>query len=147
MTVSEGPLRVCLLTGGGDAPGLNAAVRAFYHVATLHSIRVWASQFGFEEEKRRVLNENRVRLDHRLPQSDRRFVEAAKRHDGGAHTLGAETGKCLGKLALVKRGDRQKLRGCRCTLTPTAVKPNLEHGRSHSPCRPASQAPREAVFS
>jgi 6-phosphofructokinase 1 len=42
------PLRVCLLTGGGDAPGLNAAVRAFVHAATRRSILVCASHFGFE---------------------------------------------------------------------------------------------------
>ena len=41
-------MRVCLLTGGGDAPGLNAAVRAFVHAATKRSLRVCASRFGFE---------------------------------------------------------------------------------------------------
>jgi len=41
-------MRVCLLTGGGDAPGLNAAVRAFVHVATRRSLLVCASRFGFE---------------------------------------------------------------------------------------------------
>jgi ATP-dependent phosphofructokinase / diphosphate-dependent phosphofructokinase len=48
MTALDCPLHVCLLTGGGDAPGLNAAVRAFYHAATRRSIRVSASRFGFE---------------------------------------------------------------------------------------------------
>lgn len=42
------PLRVCLLTGGGDAPGLNAAVRAFVHVAERRDFLVHASHFGFE---------------------------------------------------------------------------------------------------
>ena len=42
------PLRVCLLTGGGDAPGLNAAVRAFVHVATRRDVLVYASHYGFE---------------------------------------------------------------------------------------------------
>jgi 6-phosphofructokinase 1 len=42
------PMRVCLLTGGGDAPGLNAAVRAFVHAATRQGILVCASRFGFE---------------------------------------------------------------------------------------------------
>jgi 6-phosphofructokinase 1 len=42
------PLSVCLLTGGGDAPGLNAVVRAFVHAATRRSILVQASRFGFE---------------------------------------------------------------------------------------------------
>jgi 6-phosphofructokinase 1 len=45
---SSRPLRVCLLTGGGDAPGLNAAVRAFVHAATRQGILVHASRFGFE---------------------------------------------------------------------------------------------------
>jgi 6-phosphofructokinase 1 len=42
------PLRVCILTGGGDAPGLNAVVRAFVHAATRSGILVHASRFGFE---------------------------------------------------------------------------------------------------
>jgi len=41
-------MRVCLLTGGGDAPGLNAAVRAFVHAAAKRSLVVCASRFGFE---------------------------------------------------------------------------------------------------
>jgi 6-phosphofructokinase 1 len=48
MNVSIPSRRVCLLTGGGDAPGLNAAVRAFVHVATRRGILVYASRFGFE---------------------------------------------------------------------------------------------------
>jgi len=50
MTVydSERPLRVCILTGGGDAPSLNAAVRAFVHAASRRSLLVHASHFGFE---------------------------------------------------------------------------------------------------
>jgi 6-phosphofructokinase 1 len=47
-TTPNVPLRVCLLTGGGDAPGLNAVVRAFVHAATRRSILVLASRFGFE---------------------------------------------------------------------------------------------------
>ncbi len=39
---------MCLLTGGGDAPGLNAAVRAFVHAATRRGILVHASRYGFE---------------------------------------------------------------------------------------------------
>ncbi len=42
------PLRVCLLTGGGDAPGLNAVVRAFVHAAGRRSILVLGSRYGFE---------------------------------------------------------------------------------------------------
>ncbi len=42
------PLRVCMLTGGGDAPGLNAAVRAFVHVATRLGVLVCTSRYGFE---------------------------------------------------------------------------------------------------
>jgi ATP-dependent phosphofructokinase / diphosphate-dependent phosphofructokinase len=48
MTPPSGNLHICLLTGGGDAPGLNAAIRAFYHAATHRSIRVSGSRFGFE---------------------------------------------------------------------------------------------------
>src|SRR5258708_30181301 len=45
---SDKPFRVCLLTGGGDAPGLNAAVRAFVHAADRKSMLVCASRFGFD---------------------------------------------------------------------------------------------------
>jgi ATP-dependent phosphofructokinase / diphosphate-dependent phosphofructokinase len=48
MAISNHPLRVCLLTGGGDAPGLNAVVRAFVHVATRRDVLVYGSHFGFE---------------------------------------------------------------------------------------------------
>jgi 6-phosphofructokinase 1 len=48
MEAEKHPLRVCLLTGGGDAPGLNAAVRAFVHVATRRDVLVYASHYGFE---------------------------------------------------------------------------------------------------
>jgi 6-phosphofructokinase 1 len=48
MEDSSRALRVCLLTGGGDAPGLNAAVRAFVHAAARRNLLVCASHFGFE---------------------------------------------------------------------------------------------------
>lgn len=48
MDTVKAPLRVCLLTGGGDAPGLNAAVRAFVHAATRLGLFVYASHYGFE---------------------------------------------------------------------------------------------------
>ena len=48
MSGSDLPLRVCLVTGGGDAPGLNAAVRAFVHSATRQSVLVYGSRYGFE---------------------------------------------------------------------------------------------------
>jgi 6-phosphofructokinase 1 len=41
-------MHACVLTGGGDAPGLNAVIRAFFHAATRRHIRVSASRFGFE---------------------------------------------------------------------------------------------------
>ena len=40
--------RVCLLVGGGDAPGVNAIVRAFVHAAQRSSIDVLGSYYGFE---------------------------------------------------------------------------------------------------
>ena len=40
--------RVCLLSGGGDAPGVNAVVRGFVHGAHRHGIEVLGSQYGFE---------------------------------------------------------------------------------------------------
>lgn len=40
--------RVCLLTGGGDAPGLNAVIRAFVKTSVEHGISVLGSEDGFE---------------------------------------------------------------------------------------------------
>ena len=40
--------RVCLLSGGGDAPGVNAIVRGFVHAAHRYSIDVFGSRYGFE---------------------------------------------------------------------------------------------------
>ncbi len=40
--------RVCLLTGGGDAPGLNAVIRGFVRRADQLGIEVYGSEDGFE---------------------------------------------------------------------------------------------------
>ena len=40
--------RVCLLTGGGDAPGLNAVIRAFVKACEPLGIEVYGSEDGFE---------------------------------------------------------------------------------------------------
>jgi ATP-dependent phosphofructokinase / diphosphate-dependent phosphofructokinase len=41
-------MKVCILTGGGDAPGLNAVIRGFVKRATQLGIEVWGSEDGFE---------------------------------------------------------------------------------------------------
>ncbi len=48
MTARNIPRRVCLLTGGGDAPGLNAVVRGFVHRATQSELTVFGSRYGLE---------------------------------------------------------------------------------------------------
>ena len=40
--------RVCILTGGGDAPGLNAVVRAFVKASHEGGLEVYGSEDGFE---------------------------------------------------------------------------------------------------
>lgn len=40
--------RVCVLTGGGDAPGLNAVLRAFVKTADSLGIETWGSQNAFD---------------------------------------------------------------------------------------------------
>ncbi len=40
--------RVCILSGGGDAPGVNAIVRGFTHAARHFSMDVLGSHYGFE---------------------------------------------------------------------------------------------------
>ncbi len=42
------PKRACILTGGGDAPGLNAVLRGFVHRSTQLGIEVFGSEDGFE---------------------------------------------------------------------------------------------------
>jgi len=42
------PRRVCLLSGGGDAPGVNAILRGFVHAARHYSMDVLGSRYGFE---------------------------------------------------------------------------------------------------
>ncbi len=49
MTRERGkPMRVCLVVGGGDAPGVNAVIRGFTHAARRFSIEVLGSRYGFE---------------------------------------------------------------------------------------------------
>jgi 6-phosphofructokinase len=48
MEPTTAPQRVCLLVGGGDAPGVNAVVRGFVHAANRFSIEVLGSRYGFE---------------------------------------------------------------------------------------------------
>ncbi len=40
--------KVCLLSGGGDAPGVNAVIRAFVHAAQRLSFEVIGCHYGFE---------------------------------------------------------------------------------------------------
>ena len=40
--------RVCILTAGGDAPGLNAVLRAFVKTASRLGVEVYGSEDGFE---------------------------------------------------------------------------------------------------
>jgi ATP-dependent phosphofructokinase / diphosphate-dependent phosphofructokinase len=40
--------RVCILTGGGDAPGLNAVLRAFVKTGIGHGLEIYGSEDGFE---------------------------------------------------------------------------------------------------
>lgn len=42
------PKRVCILTGGGDAPGLNAVIRAFVKTCTERGMEVYGSEDGFD---------------------------------------------------------------------------------------------------
>src|ERR1700712_2905992 len=41
-------LRVCVLTGGGDAPGLNAVIRAFVKTGTELGLEILGSEDGFD---------------------------------------------------------------------------------------------------
>jgi phosphofructokinase-like protein len=47
-SATASPRRVCLLSGGGDAPALNAVIRGFVHAAHRLSIDVVGSRYGLE---------------------------------------------------------------------------------------------------
>jgi 6-phosphofructokinase 1 len=40
--------RIALLTSGGDAPGMNAAIRAVVRTATFHGMEVWGIRRGYQ---------------------------------------------------------------------------------------------------
>ena len=42
------PARIALLTSGGDAPGMNAAIRAIVRTAAFHGIRVTGVRDGYD---------------------------------------------------------------------------------------------------
>jgi ATP-dependent phosphofructokinase / diphosphate-dependent phosphofructokinase len=46
--MTKGAKKVCILTGGGDAPGLNAVIRGFVKRASLSGIEAYGSEDGFE---------------------------------------------------------------------------------------------------
>src|SRR6202051_3711173 len=47
-TCEGSPMRVGILTGGGDCPGLNAVIRAVVRTLTRSGAEVLGIQFGFE---------------------------------------------------------------------------------------------------
>jgi phosphofructokinase-like protein len=61
--------RVCILTGGGDAPGLNAVIRAFVKTCTASGIEVYGSEDGFEGliQPGRLIKLNRTSVRGILP--------------------------------------------------------------------------------
>ena len=91
--------RVLILTGGGDAPGLNAVLRSFVKTATGLGLQVYGSEDGFSgliEEPTRVVRLMRSDVRGILPKggsilgcSDRAdpFSYAAIGRDGSAKTI------------------------------------------------------------
>jgi phosphofructokinase-like protein len=91
--------RVLILTGGGDAPGLNAVLRAFVKTATGLGLEVYGSEDGFAgliEEPNRVVRLMRSDVRGILPKggsilgcSDRAnpFAYGATGSDGGSKTI------------------------------------------------------------
>ncbi len=91
--------RVLVLTGGGDAPGLNAVLRAFVKTATGLGLQVYGSEDGFAgliEEPIRVVRLMRSDVRGILPKggsilgcSDKAnpFEYGATRSDGGPKTI------------------------------------------------------------
>ncbi|MBT8453890.1 MAG: ATP-dependent 6-phosphofructokinase [Deltaproteobacteria bacterium] len=91
--------RVLILTGGGDAPGLNAVLRAFVKTATGLGLQVYGSEDGFAgliEEPNRVVRLMRSDVRGILPKggsilgcSDKAnpFAYGAAGSDGGPKTI------------------------------------------------------------
>src|SRR5262245_41732545 len=63
------PQRACILTAGGDAPGLNAVIRAFVKTCAGSGIEVFGSEDGFEGliQPRRLTKLNRTSVRGILP--------------------------------------------------------------------------------
>jgi 6-phosphofructokinase 1 len=61
--------RACILTGGGDAPGLNAVIRAFVKTCASSGIEVYGSEDGFEGliQPGRLIKLNRTSVRGILP--------------------------------------------------------------------------------
>ena len=78
-------------------------------------------------QQSRVLDDQRVGLQHRLAQANFLVVDAAERHDGRTHAFGAEAGKRLCVTPLEKCGNRQHFGAGYDTLAASAVNSNLEH--------------------
>ena len=78
-------------------------------------------------QQRRILDDQRVGLEHRLAQADLLVVDAAERHDRRAHPLGAEARKRLRVATLVECGHRQELGAGHDALSAAAMNANLEH--------------------
>ena len=78
-------------------------------------------------QQRRVLDDQRVGLQHRLAQTNLLVVDAAERHHRRAHAFRTEAGKRLRVTPLEKCGDRKHLGAGDDALSATAMNSYLEH--------------------
>ncbi|MCT4605699.1 MAG: 6-phosphofructokinase [Marinisporobacter sp.] len=53
-------MRIGILTSGGDAPGMNAAIRSIVRVANNHNVEVWGIKYGYKG----LINEELIKLDN-----------------------------------------------------------------------------------
>ncbi|MDH5672455.1 MAG: 6-phosphofructokinase [Myxococcales bacterium] len=85
--------RVCLLTGGGDAPGLNAVIRAFVKTAEQLGIEVYGSEDGFEGliQSGRLVRLKRKSVRGILPKGGS-ILGCSNRANPFAYPMGGEDG-------------------------------------------------------
>ncbi|MFI5305982.1 MAG: 6-phosphofructokinase [Polyangiales bacterium] len=96
--------RVCILTGGGDAPGLNAVIRAFVKTCEDHEIEVYGSEDGFEGliQPGRLVRLTRTSVRGILPK--------------GGSILGCSNKANPFAYAVVDRRGRQKVKDLSATV-------------------------------
>lgn len=141
--------RICVLTGGGDAPGLNAVLYGLVLRAAQHGIEVIASEDGFDgliTGRMLVLDEARVRgivskggsiigcsnranpfaYPRRLPTGQIETTDESQRVVEQLRTVGADILVAIGGDGTMVISERLSRMGVRCIGVPKTIDNDLE---------------------